>query len=71
MAGKWYESRAVDCEAIPLFAAMTTAPAARRHLGQAAGHTPRDHGFDRFLGIPFSTDMGRLAAGSGAGVAEV
>ena len=24
MAGKWYESRAVDCEAIPLFAAVTT-----------------------------------------------
>jgi len=48
-----------------------TAMAGKWHLGQAAGHTPRDHGFDRFLGIPFSTDMGRLAAGSGAGVAEV
>uniref|UniRef100_A0A7S3S9Z3 Sulfatase N-terminal domain-containing protein n=1 Tax=Emiliania huxleyi TaxID=2903 RepID=A0A7S3S9Z3_EMIHU len=38
-----------------------TAMAGKWHLGQAAGHTPRDHGFDRFLGIPFSTDMGSSA----------
>jgi arylsulfatase A len=28
------------------------------HLGHTAGHLPTDHGFDGFLGLPYSQDIG-------------
>lgn len=28
------------------------------HLGLTSGHHPLDHGFDTYLGVPYSLDMG-------------
>lgn len=34
------------------------------HLGDQKGHLPLDHGFDEYLGIPYSNDMGLASEGS-------
>lgn len=42
-------------------AGYRTAMAGKWHLGQTDGHLPTDRGFDEYLGVPYSVDMGNSA----------
>ena len=37
------------------------------HVGHTAGHLPTDHGFDHFLGLPYSQDIGYTTGNTTAG----